>query len=1216
MQTNYTRSLAKFKPTNLKAILLSALFLLVAKTSFAQVSNYAFSQRNQAYTELENPTVIASSTALSGSGAINDQAYPQVAGTIPFPFQFNNATYTDLTIYANGYISFGAVQTSASLPISSSTGYNGVIAAAGYDINGLYHTEQNLTGEISYKVIGEAPNREFVIQWKHFRPYSITATTTYWDWNFQIHLKENNAIDMAYNFLISSTPSSGTPQVGLRGATNSDYNNRVSNGVSASNWNSSTSGTSNSSSMTTNSMAMPSGLVFTWTPPLPCIAPASQPTNLVLNVTGTTVTGSFTASASDRYLVVRTLLGTPATAPTNGTAYITGTGLGGNIISVGNTTTFTSSSLAGNTAYTYTVFAYNSICTGGPIYNIEAPSTEDITSCPNPPTLPVSSNATINSFDLSWTAPTGGTAAPFHYEVEIATNNTFTAQIAGSPFTGSSNLTAFTATDLNSSTKYYYRIKAVSTCSSAYTSVGNISTQCLAVAALNENFDSATVPDIASCWSKIIRGTTVATIATSGSSGNSAPNSVNLYNSGSNTNTAGIDVILVSPNLTTLSAGTYRLKFSAKKSAGSDAKVQIGTLNTNDANAIFTEVGSEIELTTDYQQFTIYFPAITRPDTFIGFKRKGASTYTNLFIDDVIWEQAPSCLEPINLAVTAITPTSATVSWSAITTPANGFQYFVTTSNTPPTLSDQLISTTDLSVNLTSLPSGTYYFWLRNACSTNETSNWTTKTFKTIQAAPAPWQEAFAVATTVPSGWDTTGWTIGSARGATGSNGAVNIYKNIYGTTPSGSFTTINVGPLPQNQELSFDYKHGAFSSPFGSIENWGNFKVQISTDFGATWADLATVTNEPATGNYISKKYSLSSFSGNYVSIKITGNRTNGDFDLSFDNFNIKTGAIIENPVTSVSVTTQNSVPSTITNVAGTLQLVANVNPATANQNVIWSIASGNALASISQAGLLTALQNGTVTVKASSVENEFISAEIQVVISNQPPVYCIPAFPQGVEPITLVEFAGISNPSGASSSNPAYENFTSIIGNVEAGNTYPIRVKGFTDGLSSYFKVYADWNNNGIFEDSEGTLLGNINNSTGIDNKDLTGNISVPANAFIGNVRMRVLKRFASTNIPACMTESYGQAEDYTLTVSENLGNEDFAKNSFQVYPNPTSDIVNIQTALEVKNIAVYNQIGQQIFNQKATQLDLSNVASGIYMIQIDFANGQKATRKIIKR
>ncbi|MDO9628947.1 MAG: Ig-like domain-containing protein, partial [Acholeplasmataceae bacterium] len=69
-----------------------------------------------------------------------------------------------------------------------------------------------------------------------------------------------------------------------------------------------------------------------------------------------------------------------------------------------------------------------------------------------------------------------------------------------------------------------------------------------------------------------------------------------------------------------------------------------------------------------------------------------------------------------------------------------------------------------------------------------------------------------------------------------------------------------------------------------------------------------------------------------------------------------------------------------------GTLQLSANVLPADAdNKLVIWSVESITGLASISETGLLTALENGTVLVKATSVENSAILGSLEITISNQ---------------------------------------------------------------------------------------------------------------------------------------------------------------------------------------------------------------------------------------
>lgn len=1072
MQTNYlAENQDKSSLINFKTVLFLALFLLSAKLSFAQVSIYAFSQSNQTYTELQNPTVLATSTALTGisAGAIDEQVYNLPANTIPFPFTFNNTAYTGLTIYANGYISFGSVQTSVSTPISSGS-FEGVISAAGSDLNALYYAERNLAGQISYEVLGEAPNRKFVIQWKHFRPYLNSVSASFWDWNFQIQLNENNTIEIAYNFLVEGTPSSGAPQVGLRGTTTSDYNNRLSTGVALNNWNLSSAGTSNSSTMTTNTVSgtLPSGIVFKWTPPSACVAPTSQPTNLALSATGTTVNGSFTASnpAADKYLVVRTPVGTSPTNPVNGTIYTTGTGLNGNIVSVGNTATFTNSSLTGNTEYTYTIFAFNSLCTGGPLYNVVSPLTGNITSCPAPPTLPVSSNASVNSFDLSWTAPVGGTAATFHYEVEIATDNLFASQITGSPFTVASTSTAFSATNLNNSTKYYYRIKAVSNCSSAYSSVGNISTLCLAITTLpySEGFDDAT---LSTCWTaSTVTGTTNWAPAAS-NDGVPAPRTGARFAGKAYGNS---NALLVSPqfNLSQSTAPGARVNVWIYRNAtsGHTSDVVKFFINTTTSLTNATQLISVgLKITQEpvvtaagWYNYKIAVPAnyLSAPFHIIaqGITAGGNSSY-GLGFDDFILEELASENVPTSVEVTTLNNVPATITVSEGTLALSATIFPVTASQ-----------------NVT--------------------------------------------------------WSIANGTGTATISSAGIVKATTNGTVTAKAVSNDN-------------------PSIFDELE------ITISNQFA----------------------------------------------------------------VAEVVVTTQNNVPATITTNGGTLQLVASILPSQANQAVTWTIANTPGQGTISSTGLVTGINNGTVVAQATSVSNPTLFDEITITISNQIPVYCTPNFSQGVEPITLVEFAGISNTTAASTSSPAYENFTSMIGNVVQGATYPIRLKGNTNGsYSGYFKVYADWNNNGVFEAIEGYELGYVNSSTGIDEKELTGNIAVPADAFIGNVRMRVMKKYQSQPIPACNLDSYGQAEDYTLAVSESLGTEDFAKNNFKIYPNPTTGISNIQSDLEIENIIIYNQTGQIIANQKSIQIDLSNVASGIYMIQINFENGQKVTKKIIKK
>lgn len=150
-------------------------------------------------------------------------------------------------------------------------------------------------------------------------------------------------------------------------------------------------------------------------------------------------------------------------------------------------------------------------------------------------------------------------------------------------------------------------------------------------------------------------------------------------------------------------------------------------------------------------------------------------------------------------------------------------------------------------------------------------------------------------------------------------------------------------------------------------------------------------------------------------------------------------------------------------------------------------------------------------------------------------PEPYCPVTFPSGVEPITLVQFAGIDNASSPTvNGSPPLEDFTGVIGSLMPGDSLPMTVKGNTAGsYTNYITAYVDWNRNGVFTDpGEKYDIGTITASTGVDGKQATASIAVPAGAALGTTRLRVMKRWNAEGTP-CNGSGYGQAEDYTLQV-----------------------------------------------------------------------------------
>lgn len=166
-----------------------------------------------------------------------------------------------------------------------------------------------------------------------------------------------------------------------------------------------------------------------------------------------------------------------------------------------------------------------------------------------------------------------------------------------------------------------------------------------------------------------------------------------------------------------------------------------------------------------------------------------------------------------------------------------------------------------------------------------------------------------------------------------------------------------------------------------------------------------------------------------------------------------------------------------------------------------------------------------------------------VVIVYDGPPSNYCTPAFTSAVEPITSVSFGGFTKTSSAALITVNPQNFSlqthcDVQGNVTKGQTYPIIVKGNTDGnYTDHFRAFIDWNQNGVLNDAgESFDIGDITYSTGLDAKTATANITVPNNAstLLGKTIMRVMKRYNADPTNPCATNyTYGEAEDYVINV-----------------------------------------------------------------------------------
>lgn len=245
---------------NLPILRMAAFFLLsvfISISCTAQVNSYPFTQSVNTFSPISGGTVVFSGPA--------DDNFSTVS--MPMTFQFNGINYNQIYVSTNGFITFGAAPTIGNhLPISSTESYSGCVSAMGRDIVGT------ATGQVMVKF----ETNRFVIQWLNYKRIGTTTENL----NFQIVLNQTtNVVNVIYGNTVAEI-STASPQVGLRGNSNSDFHNRTTN----SNWLATTKGTLNTQTcMLSGSVIPSSGLTFTWTPPSPSNLTRQQAVNALLS---------------------------------------------------------------------------------------------------------------------------------------------------------------------------------------------------------------------------------------------------------------------------------------------------------------------------------------------------------------------------------------------------------------------------------------------------------------------------------------------------------------------------------------------------------------------------------------------------------------------------------------------------------------------------------------------------------------------------------------------------------------------------------------------------------------------------------------------------------------------------------------------------------------------------------------------------------------------
>jgi hypothetical protein len=116
-------------------------------------------------------------------------------------------------------------------------------------------------------------------------------------------------------------------------------------------------------------------------------------------------------------------------------------------------------------------------------------------------------------------------------------------------------------------------------------------------------------------------------------------------------------------------------------------------------------------------------------------------------------------------------------------------------------------------------------------------------------------------------------------------------------------------------------------------------------------------------------------------------------------------------------------------------------------------------------------------------------------------------------------------------------------------------------------------------------------------------------------GNYTLNVYAKNSSSTI-SC--DNFSTTDVETVMVSY-LSNEEFIYSKALISPNPFSDNFNIETEQTISNYSIVDFTGKTIISTSSkSELDnqTSQLSTGMYILTLDFENGQKANYKLIKK
>lgn len=367
--------------------------------------------------------------------------------------------------------------------------------------------------------------------------------------------------------------------------------------------------------------------------------------------------------------------------------------------------------------------------------------------------------------------------------------------------------------------------------------------------------------------------------------------------------------------------------------------------------------------------------------------------------------------------------------------------------------------------------------------------------------------------------------------------------------------------------------------------------------------------------------------------SAAIWSNNNDGGAGESWDNMDHSGRVTFEGIGEKIDITKLTvSGGNTITTDNGTVQLTAAVEPANATQAYKWVLSNETGLATINETGLVSALRNGVVKVKAVSADDFTSSDEITITISGQKismaEINLIKngKFDQGADGKANWVGGGVA----AAVIEDNYYNQECTPKTYIWDTMFGQGVKG-VDGTTKYIvkfkaKASADMVVPTLFEDR-----GNNNDKVVTSSSPYRGSerwdipVTTEEQTFTFDVVFSNKKDNSAyeLNFQVGMVTGTFSISDIMMYTEADLALVDpsaavkamDANSAMRVYPNPVSSILNVELRAINAKVAIYNSLGQKITEKTATgtkvTFDVSGLQKGLYFVKTSDGVTQKFIR-----